>query len=184
LTKEIEEYLFPLTEVDVRAHALDEFFEELGQHPLLLKLDCQGGELEVLRGAESLLRNSRPVLIELETSLLSESFYKGAPNLKDMMAFLFDLGYELLELNVIERGSTSKLKQRGIPHECDAVFALKLDDGTDIPVDTRWALFLAYVEYGYFALAHSMLLFDEELANAMATHVGKGQFQRLLRCLA
>jgi FkbM family methyltransferase len=57
--------------------------------PLLLKLDVQGYELEVLRGASETLKLTEAVLMEV--SLLP--YNKGAPLMPEVISFMHDLGF-------------------------------------------------------------------------------------------
>ena len=57
--------------------------------PFFLKLDVQGFELEVLRGAPTTLKRSEVVI--LETSLLP--FNEGAPIFSDVIAFMAESGF-------------------------------------------------------------------------------------------
>jgi FkbM family methyltransferase len=59
------------------------------QGPILLKLDVQGFELEVLRGAELTLDGSEVVI--LETSLLP--YNRGAPLLAEVISFMTESGF-------------------------------------------------------------------------------------------
>ncbi len=59
--------------------------------PDLLKLDVQGYELEVLRGAEGCLRHARAVLCEVSF----QQFYAGQPLFPEVLAFLETRGFAL-----------------------------------------------------------------------------------------
>lgn len=61
---------------------------------LLLKLDVQGYELEVLRGASRTLESVAAVEVELSLQAL----YAGQPAFGDQVAVLRDLGFELVSL--------------------------------------------------------------------------------------
>ena len=61
---------------------------------ILLKVDTQGYEMEVLKGATSTLR--RTVALQLELSLTP--LYEGAPTLLEMVSFVKDQGYELFSI--------------------------------------------------------------------------------------
>ena len=63
----------------------------------LIKLDVQGSELAVLKGAASLIERCRPVLIT-ETSLVP--YNSGAPSFFDMHIFMESIGYILY--NIVE----------------------------------------------------------------------------------
>jgi len=53
----------PVKSVDVELRRIDSLVKELGSNPSLLKIDVEGFELEVLRGASDLLCTGRPALI-------------------------------------------------------------------------------------------------------------------------
>lgn len=61
---------------------------------LLLKIDTQGYEMEVLKGATALLQ--RVVAVQLELSLTP--LYEGSPTLLDMVAFLTAAGFDLFNI--------------------------------------------------------------------------------------
>lgn len=176
-------YFYPLVAKTIRTTTLDEVSVSFRSRPIVLKMDCQGGELEVLKGAQHLLETNPPVLIELEASLLSERFYKGSPALNDVMNFLLPLGYELLDLDVIRRPSSSKNLGKSLPHECDVVFALQPFGERNQPLTVRWMLFLSYVEYGLYDTAGDLLLFDDELRSAFESLSGVDKVSKLLDAL-
>lgn len=82
---------FPFAEVQVAR--LDHLWPELGMDRLdLIKIDVEGFEMEVLRGAEATLRRFKPVLfIELDEQNLREN--GSAP--ATLVAFLEGLGYRV-----------------------------------------------------------------------------------------
>jgi FkbM family methyltransferase len=61
---------------------------------LMLKIDTQGYEREVLRGATAIL--NRVAALQVELSLVP--LYEGAPTLADMVVFVERLGFELFNL--------------------------------------------------------------------------------------
>jgi FkbM family methyltransferase len=80
----------------VTVQRLDELARELlppdGQ--LLIKVDTQGYEMEVLKGATGLL--PRTVAIQLELSLLP--LYEDAPTFLELIAFVQSSGFELFSI--------------------------------------------------------------------------------------
>jgi FkbM family methyltransferase len=62
--------------------------------PVFLKIDTQGYELEVLRGAEKTI--DRTVAIQVELSLAP--MYDGAPTFLEMVGYLQDKGFEIFNL--------------------------------------------------------------------------------------
>lgn len=87
----------PVREEVVAVESLDELVGS-GQvaiiEPLMLKLDVQGYELSVLRGAELLL--SRVLLLQTELALIPS--YQEAPTLEEMKQFLSERGFVLIHL--------------------------------------------------------------------------------------
>jgi FkbM family methyltransferase len=65
-----------------------------GTGPILLKMDTQGYEEEVLKGAAGVL--SKVVAIQMEISLVP--LYQGAPTLVHILSTMGDLGYHLFQL--------------------------------------------------------------------------------------
>jgi len=73
--------------IAVKTVALDDYFAP-GQKIALLKIDVEGAELDVLKGAERILRESAPLLVfECENRHLE----KGTVN--DVFSYIFALGY-------------------------------------------------------------------------------------------
>jgi FkbM family methyltransferase len=73
---------------------LDAVAEIPQQGSLMLKIDTQGYELEVLRGATTLFQ--RISLLQLELSLVP--LYEGAPVMTDIIAYLGSHGFDLFQL--------------------------------------------------------------------------------------
>lgn len=87
---------------------------------LLLKVDTQGYELEVLRGATALL--PRIAAIQLELSLVP--LYEGAPSLEEAMHYVETLGFELFSIV-----PGFKDKRSGRLLQMDGMFLRKGADG-------------------------------------------------------
>jgi FkbM family methyltransferase len=65
-----------------------------GTRNWLLKIDTQGFEAEVLRGATSLL----PDIAAMQVEMSLVTLYEGAPRLVEMIALIEELGYELFSI--------------------------------------------------------------------------------------
>jgi len=62
--------------------------------PYLLKVDTQGSELEVIKGAGAILSETEMVI--LETSLFK--FFKGGPEFHDVITFMKKLGFVVYDI--------------------------------------------------------------------------------------
>ena len=83
----------------VNVQRLDSLAGELGlaEATVYLKVDVQGGELDVLRGAGAAL--DRAVLIEAELSLVP--LYEGAPRFDEVIDYLAERGFGVLSLEPV-----------------------------------------------------------------------------------
>jgi FkbM family methyltransferase len=78
-------------------------FQRGTEGPYLIKIDTQGSELEVLKGAKTVLKETEVVILEVSFF----EFFKGGPQIYDCMTFMkeqgfvpydiFDLQYRLLD---------------------------------------------------------------------------------------
>jgi FkbM family methyltransferase len=80
----------------VAVRRLDDVWGEMCGRPerAYLKVDTQGFDLEVLRGAETLLRRISALQFELSIQAL----YKGSPSYLDVLQYLRERGFELSAL--------------------------------------------------------------------------------------
>jgi FkbM family methyltransferase len=80
----------------VRMERLDDLAPDLvpAHGDLMLKIDTQGYEKEVLKGATALLQ--RVGVIQVEMSLVP--LYEGAPSFTEMVSFVESLGYEIFSI--------------------------------------------------------------------------------------
>jgi FkbM family methyltransferase len=82
--------------IDVPLVRLDDALGEEGAPVSLVKIDVQGHELEVLRGAEALISRHRPALILEHEDDLYRSASEAGQRKNDLAALLSHLGYETL----------------------------------------------------------------------------------------
>jgi FkbM family methyltransferase len=79
----------------VQTAALDSFFQKRETTIDYLKLDTQGTELQILKGAQGLLNEKRILVIKVEVSTIP--VYKDQPVFSDIDIFLRKLGYVLVD---------------------------------------------------------------------------------------
>lgn len=92
---------------------LDLLAEQDGFGADVLKVDTQGSELMVLKGAELVLRSV--VLAEIEVSFFRR--YRDQPLFADIEAYMVERGFELIELSKLKRyraGNSLRIRNAGL----------------------------------------------------------------------
>jgi FkbM family methyltransferase len=80
--------------IEVRTATLDDYCAQNGIHEIdILKLDTQGSELSILRGASLLLSTGRIAMIRCEVEIYP--LYSDQPLFHDILAWLNRFGYKL-----------------------------------------------------------------------------------------
>lgn len=94
-TGAIDRLSVPVTTVDayVRAQQIERIY--------LVKIDVQGYELHVLRGAEQSLQKIDHIFVEAGIQRL----YEGAPSFADVFEFLSERGFHLMTMRAWHRGN-------------------------------------------------------------------------------
>jgi FkbM family methyltransferase len=123
----------------------------------LLKVDVEGGELEVFKGARELLAEKRILLILSEFLLVP--YYEPRVTLGHQHVFLDDLGYRLAAINANHfpyswgRTSIKAKNDRWLTYAGDAIFVLD-PDRNSMDEETKYRLGLACMamEFGAFGL--------------------------------
>jgi FkbM family methyltransferase len=84
--------LFPESSKSIRrANTLDNIVKEKGWSlPDLIKMDIQGAELDVLKGASETLKNCKHLILELQ----HVDYNQGAPKKDEVIEYLKSLGYK------------------------------------------------------------------------------------------
>ncbi|RYZ00236.1 MAG: FkbM family methyltransferase [Chitinophagaceae bacterium] len=80
------------TRIEVRTRRLDDLVLPGNLPVRLIKIDVEGGEMDVLRGAEGLLRRDHPVII-FEFGIGGSDIYGTTPEV--LLSFLGPLGYSV-----------------------------------------------------------------------------------------
>lgn len=80
-----------------------------------VKLDCQGAELDILRGGETLIRDTQAILLECA---FAGRYNEGAPSFTDYIIYLDSIGFAPLDITEIHRAN-------GVLCQLDIVFLRK-----------------------------------------------------------
>jgi len=92
----------------MRTKTLDEVTSSIfRQSPLFLKLDVQGAEIEVLRGASETLKLAE--VVQLETALTT--YNEGAPQSEEVIAFMSEHGFSIWDIVSFVRPQPDYLSQ-------------------------------------------------------------------------
>lgn len=74
---------------------IDRLVKELvAEGPFVLKVDVQGAELEVLRGAETMLRETEYVILEVSFF----QFFEGGPEFFDIITYMKGIGFVVYDI--------------------------------------------------------------------------------------
>ena len=96
---------------DIKVSTLDEIFlNEKISHPILIKMDVQGYELEVLKGAKNLLKKTDYLLLEVSEN----EMYQNQPTEKIIIEYLKELNFEIFKANNWLSIKNTNFKQRDI----------------------------------------------------------------------
>lgn len=162
-----KDYYFPVTERSINTVTLSQAMEGLSDaSPIFVKLDTQGTELSILKGAQEVFDKNMIIGIEMESTLLSQPVMKGSGKFWQACEFLESQGFELLDMKPIPgilKSGRKKSRSKSYLHECDAVYALRQDIAKDLPVDSRICLVAFYLTNQFYWEALSMLKGDSEL---------------------
>jgi FkbM family methyltransferase len=153
-------------ETTVRTSSLDTIFErEALPAPDFMKLDTQGSELGILRGASQVL--SEVNLVETEVEFVP--VYRGQPLFHDVHAFMLSQGFELLYLNRVfsARSHVYRWPARGQVVFGDALYGRRDDrlGGQAAARLVRYALLL--LNYGHPDIAFQILREHPEAERAL-----------------
>lgn len=122
-----KQHEFSITkEAEVEARTVDSLFNDTEVH--FMKLDVEGAEVEVLKGAKNKLNSS---ILGVRSEVLFAELYDGAPLFGDIHKFLLDQGLELLNFDYA--GAGNKYGRFSLPNKygklisTDAVWVISND---------------------------------------------------------
>ena len=96
---------------DIKVSTLDEIFlNEKISHPILIKMDVQGYELEVLKGANDLLKKTDYLLLEVSEN----EMYQNQPTEKIIVEYRKNFNFEIYRSNDWLKIQNTNFNQRDI----------------------------------------------------------------------
>ena len=96
---------------NIKVSTLDDIFlNENISHPILIKMDVQGYELEVLKGANDLLKKTDYLLLEVSES----EMYQNQPTEKIIVEYLKNFNFEIYRSNDWLKIQNTNFNQRDI----------------------------------------------------------------------
>jgi len=149
-------------EITMSSISLDTFFANEEAHlPDFLKLDTQGSELEILRGASRAVQSA--TLIEVEVEFIE--VYKGQPLFKDVLEFMTANGFELLYLNRVFGHRTQYFTggSRGQLVFGDALFGRREDQLAEFTPAQIAKYILLLKNYGHIDFANHLISLHPDL---------------------
>ena len=126
----------------------------------LLKIDVEGAELRVMKGAEKIFDNQNVLFVY--TEFVALAYYADHPVLGDQHAFLRDKGLRLLDIELghayyrRENGAIPMMGDRPMLHAGDACFAID-PDLHGLSAEKRQRLAAISFAFGFNSFAISLL---------------------------
>jgi FkbM family methyltransferase len=156
---EIKNYFLPLKEIEIETISISSVLRDFHSTPMFLKIDVQGYELELLKGAKAFLEAGDIVLLEIESSLVRDPVMENASVFPEVFSFLSAFGYQIMDFNpVYEQIVTQKNQVKlGVLGECDATFIADSQEPKFQSPEKLIAIFVGYLVYGYPILAFRLL---------------------------
>jgi FkbM family methyltransferase len=104
----------------VQTVTIDTFYQQHSWHADwqthgMVKMDTQGSELDILRGAGKFFAEQQPRFLLLEVG--HQSYNKGAPSASDVVAYLCQQGYKWIDIWDQFRGAHNTLLQSDLLFE-------------------------------------------------------------------
>ncbi len=165
-----ESYFFPYKEKKIITKSLKTLIEEnYNLNPFFIKLDTQGTELDIIKGADCFFKNYQILGIELETSLLTQPFYENANKFADVINFFGEKGYELININVFDLYSTSNITNQNnfFPNEADVVFLPRLDIIKMLPLNYKLSIIGFMYSYKLYNQIKYLIKYNSDLEQAL-----------------
>lgn len=144
----------------VQCVTLDQVWQGCAELIDVLKLDVEGGELEVLKGAQRLISQKKILFVYSE--FLFAPYYEPRVTLGHQQVYLDDLGYRLIALNLDHfpycwrRTNIHSKNDRWLTYAGDAMFVVDPDRNV-LDDETVYRLGLACMAMGFNAFGLNLL---------------------------
>ncbi len=174
-----------ISQTKIDATTIDAVIEEENLNTIdYLKLDTQGTELNILKGAEAALRQNKILVIKTEFAFIS--LYQSQSTFTDIDLFLKSHGYKLITCE-FQYGSTSPFSKGEKPKwgiGGDAFYCIDDDKNSDREMLYRTAIVLGNLGFQSNA-AHLFrkLNIDEAIYRTLILHKGKAGKKSILKYL-
>ena len=76
----------------------------------LIKMDVQGSELDIIKGALPIIKNSKYLLLELQTLM----FNKGAPRIEEVISYLNNINFKFIDIFDLMYSGNSLIQVDGL----------------------------------------------------------------------
>ena len=149
--------------ISLETISMDDFFKRKRDlpNPDMIKIDTQGTELDILRGATQILKSTMMIEVEVEFT----SAYKNQPLFDKVMSFMLENGFELIYLNrVFQQKKGYSGYGRGQLTFGDALFSRREDKLGDLNNEKIINHATLLINYGHLDAAYSILK-TRELSN-------------------
>jgi FkbM family methyltransferase len=168
------DYFFPMKVANIETcRLIDLIAESSSKVPIVLKLDTQGTELSIIRGAKESLISHQIIGIEMESTLLADPIMRGSGKFWQANQYMEEFEFELLKLDVIcERHSKyfSYVRNEGVVNECDAVYGLKQEVIKNLDVSYKIAYMGFLASYGLYSECLYMTETYEDIGTFLSKH--------------
>ena len=165
-----DSYFFPYKKKKIITKSLKALIEEnYNPNPFFIKLDTQGTELDILKGADLFFKKFQILGVELETSLLAKPCYDNANKFTNVINFFEEKGYELVNINVFDLYSTSNITNNDnfFPNEADVVFLPRLDIVKELPLNYKLSIIGFMYSYKLYNQIKYLIKYNIDLEQAL-----------------
>lgn len=139
------------SQVSVQTRRLDDWCKESNVFPDFIKIDTEGYDFDVLRGADSIIENH---VLGIRCEVFFRELFRGVKQIDSIVSYLRDKQYVLANLDYSGKGSPQSYfcpnERYGLLMGCEAVFIRHEKHNLNLPADRFLKLliflFLNYLE--------------------------------------